>query len=133
MHLRNSVSGFLGSVFGLLAVALGAFGAHALEGRLTLQELATFETAARYQMIHALALLAVALLPPGGTGRRATLPGWAFTLGILLFSGSLYLMVFTGQRWLGAVTPLGGAAFLVGWGALGWRFMELSREKADHA
>ena len=107
----------LGSLFGGLAVALGAFGAHALSERITPERLANFETAARYQMYHALALLAVALamayFPSGGKLLNAG--GWLFTAGIVLFSGSLYILSLTGIRWLGAVTPLGGVAFAAGW------------------
>lgn len=111
-------------MFGFLAVALGAFGAHALKGRLSPEDLTIFETGVRYQMYHALALLLLAtLLVRGGTAGSYTLAGWAFSVGILLFSGSLYLMVFSGQRWLGAVTPLGGVAFLIGWMALAWSFV----------
>jgi uncharacterized membrane protein YgdD (TMEM256/DUF423 family) len=104
----------LGALLAGLAVAAGAFGAHALRARLEPRDLEIFETAARYQMYHGLALLAVAWLvtqraAPAGAA------GWAFLAGTLLFSGSLYLMVFTGQRWLGAITPIGGVAFLVGW------------------
>jgi len=107
----------LGALLSGLAVAAGAFGAHALRARLEPRDLEIFETAARYQMYHGLALLAVAWL----VTLRATpaaQAGWAFVAGTLLFSGSLYLMVFTGQRWLGAVTPLGGVAFLIGWALL---------------
>jgi uncharacterized membrane protein YgdD (TMEM256/DUF423 family) len=106
----------LGSLSGGLAVALGAFGAHVLEGRLAADLLANFETGARYQMYHALALLAVAWAV--GRGAGSSLPvaaGWAFVAGSVLFSGSLYLMALTGWRWLGAVTPLGGVAFVAGW------------------
>ncbi len=116
--------GIIGSVFAFLGVALGAFGAHGLRGRLTPGDLAIFETGVRYQMYHALALLLVALVLSRGAGGAASLSGWAFSAGILVFSGSLYLMVFTGQRWLGAVTPLGGLAFLVGWTALAWSFFQ---------
>lgn len=108
----------LGCVFGFLAVAAGAFGAHALRARLGAEMLAVWETAARYQMYHALALLAVAMaaarVPAGGW----TAAGWLFTAGIVVFCGSLYLLAFTGTRWLGAVTPLGGLCFLAGWIAL---------------
>ena len=97
----------------------GAFGAHALRDRLTPADLATFETAARYQMYHALALLAVGLLTDRGV-TRAGAAGWLFLAGVALFSGSLYLLVLTGQRWLGAVTPFGGVAFIAGWVALAW-------------
>lgn len=108
----------LGCVFGFLAVAAGAFGAHALRARLGAEMLAVWETAARYQMYHALALLAVAMAAgrwPGGAWSPA---GWLFTAGIAVFSGSLYLLAFTGTRWLGAITPLGGLCFLAGWIAL---------------
>ena len=117
--------GVLGAIFGFFGVALGAFGAHGLQGRLTPGELATFETAVRYQMYHALALLLVAaFLSRGGPAGGSSLAGWGFSAGIVLFSGSLYLMLLTGQRWLGAVTPLGGLAFLVGWAALAWGFLK---------
>jgi uncharacterized membrane protein YgdD (TMEM256/DUF423 family) len=105
----------LGAISGFLGVAAGAFGAHALRDRLSTEYLAVFETAARYQMYHALALLVVALLlwvRPLGTLQWA---GWLFVVGTTLFSGSLYALVLTGTRWLGAITPLGGVAFLAGW------------------
>ena len=97
-----------------MAVLAGAFGAHALRERLTAADLATFETAARYQMYHALALLAVAWQVDRGNARAKT-AGWLFLAGILLFSGSLYVLTLCGIRWMGAVTPLGGVAFLLGW------------------
>jgi uncharacterized membrane protein YgdD (TMEM256/DUF423 family) len=100
-------------LFAGLAVALGAFGAHALQSRLPPDRLAIFETAVRYQMYHALALLAVAVARAQG-GRRAALAGWAFVAGIVLFSGSLYALVLTDVRAWGAVTPFGGLSFLVG-------------------
>ena len=108
----------LGCVFGFLGVAAGAFGAHALRGRVDAELLPVFETAARYQMYHALALLAVSLGSARAAGGAWTAAGWLFTAGIVVFSGSLYLMTFTGHRWLGAVTPIGGACFLAGWIAL---------------
>ncbi len=123
MNLSARTFGLLGSLLGLTGVALGAFGAHVLEGRLLPAELAVFETAARYQMFHALALLAVALLGAQRPTGAVRLAGWAFLSGTVVFSGSLYLLSFTGVRWLGAVTPLGGVAFLVGWVALGWGFL----------
>jgi len=105
---------FLGAVNGGLAVAAGAFGAHALKTRLPADLQVVFETGARYHFFHALALFAVAWLAsrdaPGSTAA-----GIAFLAGIVLFSGSLYVLALTGQRWLGAVTPIGGLAFLVGW------------------
>ena len=114
----------LGSVSAALAVGIGAFAAHGLSGRVTPDMLAVFETGARYHMYHALALLAVAWVSTRGAGGTATAAGWLFVVGTVLFSGSLYLLVVSGQRWLGAVTPLGGAAFIAGWLALAaaaWR------------
>src|SRR5262245_17424985 len=100
----------------LLAVALGAFGAHALRESLPPEARAVFETAARYQAWHALALFAVAWLRTRpGAARAADLSGWCFLVGTLLFSGSLYALSLTGERRLGAVTPLGGLLFLAGW------------------
>lgn len=98
-----------GAALMLLDVALGAFGAHALKGRLSPEALAVFETGVRYQAYHALALLLLAALR--GPDRAA----WCFVGGIVLFSGSLYALALTGVRWLGAVTPLGGLLFLAGW------------------
>ncbi|HEX6368868.1 MAG TPA: DUF423 domain-containing protein [Longimicrobium sp.] len=108
----------LGCVFGFLAVAAGAFGAHALRARLGAEMLTVWETAARYQMYHALALLAVAMAAARWPAGGWTAAGWLFTAGIAVFCGSLYLLAFTGTRWLGAVTPLGGVCFLAGWIAL---------------
>jgi uncharacterized membrane protein YgdD (TMEM256/DUF423 family) len=113
----------LGAVSGFISVAAGAFGAHALRSRLTPEYLGVFETAARYQMYHALALLAVAWAITRGTGSTAQWAGWLFVIGTVLFSGSLYGLALTGIRWLGAITPLGGVAFLAGWLclALSWK------------
>jgi uncharacterized membrane protein YgdD (TMEM256/DUF423 family) len=105
----------LGSISGLIAVAAGAFGAHALRARLTPDYLAVFETAARYQMYHALGLLAAAWAVTRWPGRGVHLAGWLFVIGTVLFSGSLYALALTGIRWLGAITPLGGVALLAGW------------------
>lgn len=110
----------LGSISALLAVAAGAFGAHALRGRLGPGPLATFETGVRYQMFHALGLLGVAWAASHLPGRLAAAAGWLFVAGTVLFSGSLYLLALGGARWLGAVTPVGGAAFLAGWACLAW-------------
>ena len=113
-----------GAVSGFAAVALGAFAAHALRVCVAPEMLAVFETGARYHMYHALALLAVAWIGARGGGAGATAAGWLFIAGTLIFSGSLYLMAVTGQRWLGAITPIGGACLLAGWLALaiaGWR------------
>jgi len=107
-----------GSVSAFLAVGAGAFGAHALRARLPPDGLALFETAARYQMYHALGLLAAAWVASRWPGRLAYLAGWLFTAGTVLFSGSLYLLALTGAQWLGAITPLGGAALLTGWACL---------------
>lgn len=108
----------LGALSALLSVAAGAFGAHALRARLSADLLDVFETAARYQMYHALALLAVGLALPRYASPWLAGSAWLFLAGTLLFSGSLYLLALTGTRWLGAITPLGGLAFLLGWGAL---------------
>ena len=111
----------IGALSAGLAVAAGAFGAHALRAKLEPRMLEVFETAARYQMYHALALLAVAWVamrtPAGATG-AVHASGWLFVLGTVLFSGSLYAMAFTGIRALGAITPLGGVCFIAGWVAL---------------
>ena len=110
----------LGAVNGFLAVAFGAFAAHALKDLLSAGLLEVFHTGVEYQGLHALALVAVGLLGRDEHGRALNLAGWAFASGILLFSGSLYLLALTDIRMLGAVTPLGGVAFLIGWGALAW-------------
>ena len=104
----------LGALSAAIAVTLGAFGAHALRSHLEPRDLEIFETAVRYQMYHALALIATGWVLARG-GASADLAAWSFLAGTVLFCGSLYLMVATGQRWLGAVTPLGGVAFIAGW------------------
>ncbi len=108
----------LGSVSALIAVAAGAFGAHGLRSRLTPDLLAVFETGARYQMYHALALLAVAWAVTRWPGALVTWAGWLFVAGSVIFSGSLYMLALTGTRWLGAITPIGGVGFLAGWACL---------------
>jgi len=105
----------VGALSALVSVAAGAFGAHALRARLTPELLAVFETAARYQMYHALGLLAVAWATSRSPGALPVWAGWLFVAGTVLFSGSLYALALTGVRWWGAVTPLGGVAFLAGW------------------
>jgi uncharacterized membrane protein YgdD (TMEM256/DUF423 family) len=105
----------LGALSAFIAVAAGAFGAHALRARLSPELLAVFETGARYQMYHALALLGVAWAVTRWPGPLLIWAGWLFALGTLLFSGSLYALALSGIRWLGAITPLGGVAFLAGW------------------
>ena len=110
----------LGALAAGVAVAFGAFGAHGLESRVTPERVQTFETGVRYHIYHALALLIVGWAVaqwPGGSVQAA---GYLFLTGIVLFSGSLYVLVLTDTPWLGAVTPLGGVAFIVGWALLAW-------------
>jgi uncharacterized membrane protein YgdD (TMEM256/DUF423 family) len=110
-----------GALAGFVGVAFGAFGAHALRGRLSPEMLAVFETGVRYQMYHALALMLTAAIMMTGrvdSSRALTIAGWAFIAGMVLFSGSLYLLAATGVTVLGAITPLGGVAFLLGWACL---------------
>lgn len=107
-------------VAGFLGVALGAFGAHALKARLAPEMLAVFETGVRYQMYHVFAIMAAAWGWARWPGRVFAAAGWLFVAGIVIFSGSLYLLAFTGVRVLGAITPLGGLAFLAGWLCLAW-------------
>jgi len=108
----------IGAFSGFIAVALGAFGAHGLRARLSPEMLAVFETGVRYQMYHTLAILFVAVAAARFDGWIVNGAGWAFTLGILIFSGSLYALALTGVTMLGAITPIGGLAFIVGWGLL---------------
>ena len=110
----------LGAVAAFIGVGLGAFAAHGLKSRLDANLLATFEIGVRYQMYHALALLAVAWACTRWPGTLVTTAGWLFIAGIVVFSGSLYVLALTGVRWLGAITPLGGLAFLAGWLCLAW-------------
>ncbi|MBL9013166.1 MAG: DUF423 domain-containing protein [Myxococcales bacterium] len=106
----------LGAINAALAVAAGAFGAHGLKDRLDARALEVFETAARYHMYHALALVLCGIIATRG----ATTAGWILQAGIVIFSGSLYALALTGVKGLGAITPIGGLAFLVGWGYLAW-------------
>jgi uncharacterized membrane protein YgdD (TMEM256/DUF423 family) len=109
----------LGSLAGFIGVGAGAFGAHGLRSRLSPDMLAVFETAVRYQMYHAFALLITAtVIGRVGDARLLSVAGWSFMAGIVLFSGSLYILALTRLSALGAVTPLGGLAFLVGWACL---------------
>jgi uncharacterized membrane protein YgdD (TMEM256/DUF423 family) len=108
----------IGALAGVVGVGLGAFGAHGLRGRLTPEMLAVFETGVRYQMYHALALVATAALMGRLDGRFINAAGWLFTAGIVLFSGSLYAVALTGVSLFGAITPIGGVAFLAGWACL---------------
>ncbi|WP_256830812.1 DUF423 domain-containing protein [Pseudomonas sp. Pse1] len=114
----------LAAFFGFTGVALGAFAAHGLKSRLTPEYLAIFHTGVTYQLVHALALFGVALLATQMQGRLVAWAGISFSIGILLFSGSLYLLTTTGIGKLGIITPFGGLAFLIGWLCLGlaaWR------------
>lgn len=116
---------------GFLTVLLGAFGAHALKNSLTPADLSIWQTAVHYQMFHTAALLVLGLMPAAHETRTFRLAGWCLGTGIVLFSGSLYLLVLTGRTWLGGITPLGGLLFLVGWGALArhaWRYWREARQ-----
>jgi uncharacterized membrane protein YgdD (TMEM256/DUF423 family) len=108
----------IAAAFMFLAVALGAFGAHALKNKLSADMLVIFETGVRYQVYHALALLFLTWLAVTRPATAVSVAGWAFTVGIVIFSGSLYVLTLTGVRAWGAVTPIGGLAFLVAWAAM---------------
>lgn len=110
----------LGALFALGGVAAGALGAHGLKAQLTPEMLAVFETAVRYQLVHALALLAVAWATVRWPGRATLAAGCLFIAGIVLFSGSLYWLTLGGPRSAGIVTPIGGIAFMAGWACLAW-------------
>ncbi|WP_424963766.1 DUF423 domain-containing protein [Ekhidna sp.] len=106
----------ISSVSGMLAVMLGAFGAHALKDKLTSEgTLDTYQTAVQYQFYHTLALLAIAFLMTKYESQWLNYAGYSMTFGILIFSGSLYILCFTGMKWLGAITPIGGLLFILGW------------------
>ena len=106
----------ISSVSGMLAVMLGAFGAHALKDKLTSEgTLDTYQTAVQYQFYHTLALLAIAFLMTKYESQWLNYAGYSMTFGILIFSGSLYILCFTGMKWLGAITPIGGLLFIAGW------------------
>ena len=109
-----------GSGFALIAVITGAFAAHALKTRLSPDMFQVFEVAVRYQMYHALGLIAVAWATSQWSSQLIAASGWLFVAGIVIFSGSLYILSLTGVRWLGAITPIGGVAFIIGWGCLLW-------------
>jgi uncharacterized membrane protein YgdD (TMEM256/DUF423 family) len=111
----------IGAALAGLAVAAGAFGAHALKERLDPELLQIFDTAARYHMIHALGLLAVAWAVGRWPDAGLAIAGWLLLAGVTVFSGSLYLLAVTGTRWLGAVTPIGGLLMIAGWAVLAWR------------
>ena len=117
----------LGAIFAGLAVAAGAFGAHMLKSILDATMLGVFETAVRYQMYHALALCVVSCFAERHPNVRVAAVGWLFVTGMVLFSGSLYVLSLSGIRWVGALTPLGGAAMITGWVLLAWN---LARKRA---
>ncbi len=118
---------------GLMAVMAGAFGAHGLEDKLGERELAAFETGARYQMYHALALIAVAWLADKHPSRAVTVAGWSFVTGTLLFSGSLYLMGVVESRALLFATPIGGLGFMIGWAALFVAALRIGKSRLDQS
>lgn len=115
--MKQRTAYLVASLAGFTGVAIGAFGAHGLEGRVSPELLATFEVGARYHMYHALAILGVAAVLPrlGRLGGTAVI---CFAIGVTIFAGSLYLLTLTGQRWLGAITPIGGLFLLGGWACL---------------
>ncbi len=116
----------LGSLLALLGVILGAFGAHSLEAKLSADQLATFETGVRYQFYHSFALILLGIVAHQHPHKVFQTAGWMFALGILFFSGSIYLLAcrdmlgISGWRWLGPITPLGGTLFIIGWGCFLW-------------
>jgi uncharacterized membrane protein YgdD (TMEM256/DUF423 family) len=117
----------LGALLALAGVAAGAFGAHGLRARLTPEMLAVFETGVRYQLVHALALLAVAWAATRWPGRTTIAAGLLFIAGIVLFSGSLYWLALSGTRSVGLITPVGGIAFMAGWACLAWSALRQAR------
>ncbi len=126
MSSRQAI--LFGSLFGFLAVGFGAFAAHALADYLTTSELKTFQTGVQYQMFHAVALLLIGvlllLITDSPRQKRIGQAGICIVIGIVLFSGSLYVLVLSGINGFGAITPLGGVAFLIGWVQLFWSFLK---------
>jgi uncharacterized membrane protein YgdD (TMEM256/DUF423 family) len=122
MPERRAASTLLVTACLLMAagVGLGAFGAHGLRTRLSLDLLGIYETGVLYHLVHGLGACVAAVLARSGLGRRAETAGWLFVAGTMLFSGSLYVLALTGTRWLGAITPLGGVSWIAGWLTLGW-------------
>ena len=109
-----------GAILGFLAVAAGAFGSHALKNRLSPDMLGVFEVGVRYQMYHALALVLTGFILTRLESPALNWAGALFIAGVLIFSGTLYILSMTGLRWLGAITPIGGTALLIGWLCLAW-------------
>ncbi|MEW5799754.1 MAG: DUF423 domain-containing protein [Bacteroidota bacterium] len=118
----------IGAALGFTGVVLGAFGAHALKSAVAPDMLAVFETGVRYQMYHAFGLIAVGLMVRFSDHRLLSFAGWSFTAGIVLFSGSLYAMTFTGIKIFGMITPFGGLAFLFGWTCLFFSALKIKKE-----
>jgi len=114
----------LAGIFGFLSVALGAFGAHSLKNILDDYGKSIYEKAVLYQMFHTMALFAVGVMQHFDKETSFSMAGWGFLIGIILFSGSLYLLAGTGMKWLGAITPVGGVAFLFGWFWLVWSIIK---------
>lgn len=110
----------LGAVLGALGVGMGAFGAHALRGSLSPENMEVFQTASRYHLIHAVALVAIGLVAVKVEGPAIAVAGTAMTIGVFVFCGALYTLAIADLRWLGAVAPIGGVALIVGWLALAW-------------
>jgi len=119
-----------GCVCAALGVAAGAFGAHMLKGLLDPPMLAAYDTATRYQMYHAFGIVLSGFAVRVSRDARAAVAGWMFLAGILLFSGSLYGVALLGVRWLGAITPLGGVAFILGWSVLAWRMWKGNQDRS---
>jgi uncharacterized membrane protein YgdD (TMEM256/DUF423 family) len=124
--MRSHVILAAGAISGFIAVAAGAFGAHGLKARLTPDLLTTFEIGARYQMYHALLLVLIGVLATSRSAAAYSASAWLLIAGTVLFSGSLYVLALSGQRWLGAITPLGGLCFLLGWLALAYSALRSS-------
>lgn len=114
----------LGASLAALAVVLGAFGAHGLKSKVTPEDLAIFETGVRYHMYHALGLILIGILGFHFNSEVIQLPAVLLSVGILIFSGSLYILVLTGLRWMGAITPIGGLALIAGWVLLAFRLIK---------
>jgi uncharacterized membrane protein YgdD (TMEM256/DUF423 family) len=114
----------VGSLLAALGVMLGAFGAHALKTRIPVDLLEVFETGVRYQMYHALGLMALAWAIYRWPGRRLGVAAWLLAAGTVIFSGTLVLLALTGARWLGAVTPVGGVLLIAGWLLAAWRLLQ---------